>query len=192
MFGVLRLLALDAATLIMWRFVYGWFVSLSESLFTWNQKCSLASRIWSPNQFDASLKVLSTDSGGEFHLTCRSSYDSMGSCINDHVLIPKSKSSIAERKHRHICETMRTLLLDMSVPKHYWADAVLTAVYLINRQQPSSHLGVPSFLAFLRSLESFFVVNAMLFFPLQKETNYLLVLFRVFFLGMDMVKKRSL
>lgn len=47
---------------------------------------------------------------------------------------------------------MRTLLLDMSVPKHYWADAVLTAVYLIHRQQPSSHLGVPSLLAFLLSL----------------------------------------
>lgn len=154
MFGVLRLLALDVATLIMWRFVYWWFLSLYLDLFTWKKKCSLASRIFSPNQFDASLKVLSTDSGGEFHITFRSSYDSMGSCINDHVLIPPKKG-IAERKHRHICETMRTLLLDMSVPKHYWADAVLTAVYIIHRQQPSSHLGVPSLLAFLLSLSTF-------------------------------------
>ncbi|PKU83090.1 Retrovirus-related Pol polyprotein from transposon TNT 1-94 [Dendrobium catenatum] len=47
------------------------------------------------------------------------------------------QNGLAERKHRHILETTRSLLFTASVPPKYWPDAILTAVYLINRM-PSS------------------------------------------------------
>lgn len=43
------------------------------------------------------------------------------------------QNGIAERKHRHIIETTRTLLINANVPLKFWGDAVLTAGYLINR-----------------------------------------------------------
>jgi hypothetical protein len=39
----------------------------------------------------------------------------------------------AERKHRHILDTVRALLLSVSIHKHFWGEAALTAIYTINR-----------------------------------------------------------
>ena len=39
----------------------------------------------------------------------------------------------AERKHRHILDTVRTLLISSGCPERFWGEAALTAVYNINR-----------------------------------------------------------
>ncbi|KAJ4725234.1 Reverse transcriptase, RNA-dependent DNA polymerase [Melia azedarach] len=39
----------------------------------------------------------------------------------------------AERKHRHILETVRALLIAASYPERFWGEAALTATYIINR-----------------------------------------------------------
>jgi len=58
----------------------------------------------------------------------------------------------AERKHRHILETIRALLISSSYPEFFWGEAALTVVYTINRipspviedQSPYEHLyGTP-------------------------------------------------
>ena len=54
------------------------------------------------------------------------------SCVNT-----PAQNGVAERKNRHLLETARALLFQMHVPKHFWADAVSTACFLINRMSSS-------------------------------------------------------
>ena len=50
-----------------------------------------------------------------------------------------SHNGVAEKKNRHLLETVRALLFQMNVPKHFWADVVSIACFLINRIPSSVH-----------------------------------------------------
>ena len=54
------------------------------------------------------------------------------SCVD----IP-SQNGVAKKKNRHLLETARALLFQMQVFKHFWADAVSTACFFINRMSSS-------------------------------------------------------
>jgi hypothetical protein len=91
-------------------------------------------------QFSATIKFFRSDSGGEFLsnnfrqiLTLEGTLAKL-SCPGAHA-----QNGVVERKHRHIIESARTLLISSFVPSHFWGEAVFTVVYLINRQ-PSSKL----------------------------------------------------
>ena len=43
------------------------------------------------------------------------------------------QNGVAERKNRHLCETMRTLLFEAKLPTYLWEEAVRTANYVANR-----------------------------------------------------------
>ena len=43
---------------------------------------------------------------------------------------------VVERKNRHLLKTARALLFQMHVPKHFWADVIFVACFLINRMPP--------------------------------------------------------
>jgi hypothetical protein len=45
-----------------------------------------------------------------------------------------AQKGVAERKHRHILETTRAMMIASSLPPHFWAEAISTSVYLINIQ----------------------------------------------------------
>jgi hypothetical protein len=52
---------------------------------------------------------------------------------------------VAERKHRHLLETARAMMIAASLPPHFWAEAISTSTYLINIQplqggSPLEHL----------------------------------------------------
>ena len=50
------------------------------------------------------------------------------------------QNGVVERKNCHLVETAPTLLLQHTIPQHFWGDTILTACYLINHM-PSFVLG---------------------------------------------------
>ncbi|PKU64810.1 Retrovirus-related Pol polyprotein from transposon TNT 1-94 [Dendrobium catenatum] len=87
------------------------------------------------------IKRLRTDGGGEYlnksfnHFLKLHGITHQTSCP-----YTPEQNGVAERKHRHIVETTRTLLHKASVPYKYWPDTVITSTYLINRMpSPNTH-----------------------------------------------------
>ncbi|KAI0505062.1 hypothetical protein KFK09_016019 [Dendrobium nobile] len=85
-------------------------------------------------QFSTNIQILRSDAGGEYtsnqfkHFLLSKGIAQQFSCPHT-----PEQNGLAERKHRHLLETVRTLLLAANLPQSFWADALLTANYLINR-----------------------------------------------------------
>ncbi|CAA7041690.1 unnamed protein product [Microthlaspi erraticum] len=90
------------------------------------------------NQIDKKVKVLRTDNGLEF---CNTRFDEY--CkrhgIERHrtCTYTPQQNGVAERMNRTVMEKVRCLLDESGLGEVFWAEAVATAVYLINRS-PSS------------------------------------------------------
>ncbi|PKU66732.1 Retrovirus-related Pol polyprotein from transposon TNT 1-94 [Dendrobium catenatum] len=96
-------------------------------------------KIFIENQTDYKIKMLRTDGGTEYrNNTLNHFFESNGIQHQFSCPYTPEQNGVAERKHRHIIETTRTLLHLASVPQQFWPDAANTAVYLINRL-PSSN-----------------------------------------------------
>ena len=85
-------------------------------------------------QFNANLQVLHTDNETEYFNSI------LGDYLLSHGIVHKSscagtpqQNGVAERKNRHLLEMSLALMYTNSVPKHFWGEAILTVVYLINR-----------------------------------------------------------
>lgn len=90
-----------------------------------------------------SVKALRSDLGGEFLSTAFVTY------LKDHGIDHQlscphtpQQNGCADRKHRHLVETARTLLATSKVPQ-FWVEAFTTAIYLINRLPISSKNYLP-------------------------------------------------
>lgn len=83
-------------------------------------------------QLNRRLLTIYTDGGGEYQ-ALRPYLQLHGI---QHFISPPytpQRVAIAERRHRHIIETAKTLLHTASLPPHFWSYACLQAVHLINR-----------------------------------------------------------
>ncbi|XP_062103747.1 uncharacterized protein LOC133814853 [Humulus lupulus] len=100
--------------------------------------CSQYSKI--KNQFNVFIRTLQSDNAKECTSALFHSYMVSNGMLHETSCVDTtSQNGVAERKNRHLLETTRALLFQMYVPKHFWADAVSTACFLINRM-PSSVL----------------------------------------------------
>jgi len=97
------------------------------------------------NQFNAKVWIIRTDNGKEYV-----NNDFWGIYTSNDEIIHQTtcpgtppQNGVAERKNRHLLEVARSLMFQMNVSKYLWSEAVMTAVYLINRM-PSRILGMKS------------------------------------------------
>ncbi|PKU81153.1 Retrovirus-related Pol polyprotein from transposon TNT 1-94 [Dendrobium catenatum] len=92
-------------------------------------------------QFQTHIRKLRTDGGGEFiNNKFKTHLKSQGIIHQFTCPYTPAQNGVAERKHRHITETTRILLIDASLPTYLWVDTLLTAVYLINcLPSPNTH-----------------------------------------------------
>ncbi|CAL5380597.1 unnamed protein product [Camellia sinensis] len=84
-------------------------------------------------QFSKTIKLFRSDNAMEYK-----DFDFL-SFLQSHGTQPhrscpgtSQQNGRAERKHRHILDTTRALLLSSSCPEHFWGEAALTAAYTIN------------------------------------------------------------
>lgn len=82
-------------------------------------------------QFNTRIKAIGSDNALELKVTpflIENGIIHQLSCVE----MPQ-QNSIVERKHQHILNVARSLLIQASMPEPFWGDAVLTVVHLINK-----------------------------------------------------------
>ncbi|CAH9146417.1 unnamed protein product [Cuscuta epithymum] len=93
------------------------------------------------NLFNTTIKIFQSDGGGEFvNSNMQQFFDIHGIYFRKSCPDTPQQNGVAERKHRHLLELTRTMLLESSIPSQFWVDAIFTASYIINRL-PSPLLG---------------------------------------------------
>ena len=86
-------------------------------------------------QFSTPTRVFRADSAGEYishalrGFLAEQRTLAQFSCPGAHA-----QNGVAERKHRHLLETARALMITASLPPHFSAEAIFTSTYLINLQ----------------------------------------------------------
>ncbi|GJU62276.1 retrovirus-related pol polyprotein from transposon TNT 1-94 [Tanacetum coccineum] len=85
-------------------------------------------------QSGSTLRFLRTDNGGEYTSNEFEDFLRQQGVIHQ-VTVPYSpqQNGVSERKNRTVMEMARSMLYEKKLPKTFWAEAVATSVYLLNR-----------------------------------------------------------
>ncbi|XP_074306249.1 uncharacterized protein LOC141641488 [Silene latifolia] len=103
---------------------------------TKTQVCSTLENFFAQieNIYHTSVKTLRSDNGTEvIQDTCLSLLNRKGIIHQKSVPGVPQQNGRVERKHRHLVETARAMLLHAKLPKKFWGESILTATYLINK-----------------------------------------------------------
>ncbi|XP_074293809.1 uncharacterized protein LOC141620974 [Silene latifolia] len=85
-------------------------------------------------QFGKLVKIIRSDNGTEiFQATCSQLFLARGIYHQRSAPYTPQQNGRVERKHRHLIETARALMLYAGLPKKFWGECLLTATYLINK-----------------------------------------------------------
>ncbi|KAA8517060.1 hypothetical protein F0562_017122 [Nyssa sinensis] len=85
-------------------------------------------------QFSCTIKTFRSDNAMEYKDKSFLALLQHNGTISHHSCpYTSQQNGRAERKHRHILDTVRALLISASIPERFWGEAALTAVYTINR-----------------------------------------------------------
>ncbi|KAL8123400.1 hypothetical protein AgCh_011388 [Apium graveolens] len=92
------------------------------------------------------IECFRCDLGGEYssNIFCRL-LASDGTIRQTSCSDTPQQNGVAERKHRHLVETTRSFLLSVDVPSVFWGEALLTAIYVINRISTAQNSGLSPF-----------------------------------------------
>ncbi|CAH9137975.1 unnamed protein product [Cuscuta epithymum] len=98
-------------------------------------------KLMAENLLDRKIKIFQSDGGGEFdNFQMRQFFNESGIIFQKSCPETPQQNGVAERKHRHLIELARTMLITANLPAQFWVDAVLTATFIINRlPSPTLH-----------------------------------------------------
>ena len=86
------------------------------------------------NTKNYNIGSIESDHGGEFQNEKFSKfYEKMGILYNFSAPRTPQQNGVVERKNRSLEELARTMLSESSLPKYFWADALSTSCYVMNR-----------------------------------------------------------
>nr|GEU42349.1 putative ribonuclease H-like domain-containing protein [Tanacetum cinerariifolium] len=86
------------------------------------------------NQLDCKVKVIRRDNGTEFKNSVMNQfYEDKGIKREYSVARTPQHNRVAERKNKTLIEAVKTMLVDSKLPTTFWAEAVNTACYVLNR-----------------------------------------------------------
>jgi transposase InsO family protein len=93
------------------------------------------------NQFSCTIKIFHSYNAMEYNeKSFQKIFKQNGTLSHRSCPYTSQRNGRAERKHRHVLDTVRALLIFASLPERCWGEAVLTAVYTINRvPSPTIH-----------------------------------------------------
>ena len=129
-------------------------------------------------QFSTPNRVFRADSAGEYiSKMLRGFLAEQGTLAQFSCPGAHAQNGVAERKHRHLLETARAMIIAASLPPHFWAEAVTTSTHLMNIQLSAAlQGGIPlerlfgHFLLIIRCFACL-VVFAMFFLPFANAPN---------------------
>ena len=85
------------------------------------------------------VKILRSDNGGEYTSNKFEDYLKKEGIRHEYT-IPKTpeQNGVSERMNRTLVEKVRSMLIDSKLPQRFWAEALSTAAYLLNRSPTKS------------------------------------------------------
>jgi len=111
---------------------YTWILFISAK----NDTCKVFKKFANviQNEKDLRYKSIRSDHEGEFQKAIFETYcEENGISHNFSAPRTSQQNGVVERKNRSMKELARTMLNENNLPKYFWADAVSTACYVLNR-----------------------------------------------------------